>query len=45
VVYCGSGARSAHSYLALRLLGHPRIRNYDSSWMEWGNTPALPVEK
>ncbi len=45
VVYCGSGARSAHSYLALRLLGHPRIRNYDGSWMEWGNTPTLPIEK
>ena len=45
VVYCQSGARSAHAYLALRLLGHPRIRNYDGSWMEWGNTPTLPVEK
>jgi thiosulfate/3-mercaptopyruvate sulfurtransferase len=45
VVYCQSGARSAHDYLALRLLGHPRIRNYDGSWMEWGNTPVLPVEK
>jgi thiosulfate/3-mercaptopyruvate sulfurtransferase len=45
IVYCGTGARSAHEYLALRLLGHPRIRNYDSSWMEWGNNPALPIEK
>jgi thiosulfate/3-mercaptopyruvate sulfurtransferase len=45
VVYCQSGTRSAHDYLALRLLGHPRIRNYDGSWMEWGNTPTLPVEK
>jgi thiosulfate/3-mercaptopyruvate sulfurtransferase len=45
VVYCQTGGRSAHDYLALRLLGHPRIRNYDGSWMEWGNTPALPIEK
>jgi thiosulfate/3-mercaptopyruvate sulfurtransferase len=45
IVYCGTGARSAHEYLALRLLGHPRIRNYDGSWMEWGNNPALPIEK
>jgi thiosulfate/3-mercaptopyruvate sulfurtransferase len=45
IVYCGTGARSAHGYLALRLLGHPRIRNYDGSWMEWGNSPALPIEK
>jgi thiosulfate/3-mercaptopyruvate sulfurtransferase len=45
VVYCQSGNRSAQDYLALRLLGHSRIRNYDGSWMEWGNTPTLPVEK
>jgi thiosulfate/3-mercaptopyruvate sulfurtransferase len=45
IVYCQSGMRSSQDYLALRLLGHPRIRNYDASWMEWGNTPALPVAK
>lgn len=45
VVYCQSGNRSSQDYLALRLLGHPRIRNYDGSWMEWANTPALPVER
>jgi thiosulfate/3-mercaptopyruvate sulfurtransferase len=45
IVYCSTGVRSAHDYLALRLLGHARIQNYDGSWMEWGNTPALPVER
>jgi thiosulfate/3-mercaptopyruvate sulfurtransferase len=45
VVYCQSGSRSSRDYLALRLLGHPRIRNYDGSWMEWASTPALPVER
>jgi thiosulfate/3-mercaptopyruvate sulfurtransferase len=45
VVYCQSGSRSSQDYLALRLLGHPRIRNYDGSWMEWARTPALPVER
>jgi thiosulfate/3-mercaptopyruvate sulfurtransferase len=45
IVYCSSGVRSAQSYLALRLLGHARIRNYDGSWMEWARTPELPVER
>src|SRR5262249_18337723 len=44
LVYCQSGMRSSQDYLALRLIGAP-VRNYDGSWMEWGSTPALPVEK
>lgn len=42
VTYCGSGARSAHTYLALRLLGYSRVRNYDGSWNEWGARDDLP---
>lgn len=45
VVYCHVGSRASHAYLALRLLGHARVRNYDGSWMEWATTPALPVER
>ena len=45
VVYCTGGTRSSQHYLALRLLGHTRIRNYDGSWMEWATTPALPVAR
>jgi thiosulfate/3-mercaptopyruvate sulfurtransferase len=45
IVYCTSGTRASHAYLALRLLGHARIRNYDGSWKEWATTPALPVTK
>ena len=35
VTYCRSGARAAHTYLLLRYLGYPRVRNYDGSWLEW----------
>jgi 3-mercaptopyruvate sulfurtransferase SseA len=32
-------------YLALRTLGHPKIRKYDGSMIEGGNRPELPIEK
>jgi thiosulfate/3-mercaptopyruvate sulfurtransferase len=35
VTYCRSGARASHTYLLLRHLGYPRVRNYDGSWLEW----------
>lgn len=35
VTYCRSGARAAHTYVVLRQLGYPRVRNYDGSWLEW----------
>lgn len=44
VSYCQGGYRAAHSYLALRLIGYPRIRNYLGSWKEWGDREDLPVE-
>lgn len=43
IVYCNTGFRSAHAYLALRLLGYPRVRNYVGSWQEWGNRDGLPI--
>jgi thiosulfate/3-mercaptopyruvate sulfurtransferase len=42
-VYCNTGFRSAHAYLALRLLGYPNVRNYVGSWQEWGNRDELPI--
>jgi thiosulfate/3-mercaptopyruvate sulfurtransferase len=45
IAYCQGGYRAAHSYLALRLLGYPRVRNYVGSWKEWGDREDLPVER
>jgi thiosulfate/3-mercaptopyruvate sulfurtransferase len=44
VTYCGSGSRSAHTYLVLKALGYPRVRNYDGSMMDWGRRRGLPIE-
>ena len=44
VAYCQGGYRAAHSCLALRLIGFPRVRNYIGSWKEWGDREDLPIE-
>src|SRR5690348_7146046 len=44
VSYCQGGYRAAHSYIALRLLGFPRVRNYIGSWKEWGDRTELSLE-
>ncbi len=40
--------RSANTYLVLRMLGYPQVRNYLGSWSEWGNrddsTIVIPGE-
>ncbi len=45
ITYCQGGYRAAHSYLALRLLGYPRVRNYIGSWKEWGDREELPIQQ
>jgi thiosulfate/3-mercaptopyruvate sulfurtransferase len=44
ITYCQGGYRAAHSYLALRLIGYPRVRNYVGSWKEWSDREELPIE-
>ena len=46
VAYCRIGERSSHTWFVLTyLLGYPKVRNYDGSWTEWGNSVGLPIEK
>jgi len=44
IPHCQGAYRSAHTYVALRLIGYPNVRNYLGSWGEWGNREDLPIE-
>jgi thiosulfate/3-mercaptopyruvate sulfurtransferase len=37
IPFCQGGYRSANTFLALKSLGYPRVRNYFGSWREWGS--------
>lgn len=46
VTYCRTGHRSSFLWFtAYFLLGYPRVRSYDGSWLEWGNMVGMPIEK
>ncbi|MFL6100935.1 MAG: sulfurtransferase [Actinomycetales bacterium] len=45
VAYCRIGERSSHTWFVLtHLLGFGKVRNYDGSWTEWGNSVRVPIE-
>lgn len=44
IVYCMRAHRASHTYFVLTsLLGFPHVRIYDGSWIEWSNSPELPI--
>lgn len=46
ITYCRIGERSSHTWFVLKyLLGYPKVKNYDGSWTEWGNSVGVPIEK
>ncbi len=46
VAYCRIGERSSHTWFVLsQLLGFQQVRNYDGSWVEWGNSVRVPIER
>lgn len=46
IAYCRIGERSSHTWFVLtNLLGYKKVRNYDGSWMEYGNLVNVPIEK
>lgn len=45
-LYCHLGDRSAHTWFVLKyLLGFGNARNYDGSWVEWGNMVRMPIAR
>jgi thiosulfate/3-mercaptopyruvate sulfurtransferase len=44
ITYCGGGAAASADAMALVMLGHPEVKLYDGSLLEWATDPSLPME-
>jgi thiosulfate/3-mercaptopyruvate sulfurtransferase len=45
VVYCNSGHQASEGFYTLKYrLGHPDVKLYQGSWLEWSMTPGTPRE-
>jgi thiosulfate/3-mercaptopyruvate sulfurtransferase len=45
-VYCQTGVRAAHTWFVLHdLLGLERVKNYDGSWVEYGNRDDVEIAR
>ncbi len=46
IAYCRIGERSSLTWFVLKyLLGFGNVKNYDGSWLEWGNAVRVPIAK
>lgn len=43
IAYCGGGIAASTTVFTLTMLGHPEVRLYDRSLLEWSNQPELPM--
>lgn len=43
IAYCGGGIAASATVFALTLLGHPNVRLYDRSLLEWSALAELPM--
>ncbi len=46
IAYCRIGERSSLTWFVLKyLMGFGNVKNYDGSWLEWGNCVRVPIVK
>jgi thiosulfate/3-mercaptopyruvate sulfurtransferase len=44
-IYCFKGARTSNVFIALKMAGVEKVRNYFGSWNEWSRDTNLPIDK